>query len=312
MLVATDVAGQGLNLQHRARWVVNLELPWNPARLEQRAGRVDRIGQQRAVHVTLLVADHAAESGLLARLARRALAGTRALGSTARGIANVDAGAVREALLASGVAPADDVVPAIALCRRWRRHATAIARDLVWRRSLRTRSPEAVARIPWTPIELVPALRGLGDSLCIFDVPILDGAGDVVEHRVVAIRTDRASRDAATVWSAGSLDPADARSAATRAVAPRIARLERLLRERRQLAIARELQLREHLLSLVIAGDLQPGLFDGRAVADTEAMQDTRAAIEADAITRMKTLRSAGGLRCGSPALVAVFAGGRS
>jgi SNF2 family DNA or RNA helicase len=60
-LVATDVAGQGLNLQHRCRWVISLELPWNPARLEQRIGRVDRIGQQRPVHFTLLVARHDAE-----------------------------------------------------------------------------------------------------------------------------------------------------------------------------------------------------------------------------------------------------------
>ena len=45
VLLATDVAGQGLNLQSRARWVISLELPWNPARLEQRIGRVDRISQ---------------------------------------------------------------------------------------------------------------------------------------------------------------------------------------------------------------------------------------------------------------------------
>ena len=48
VLIATDVAGQGLNLQSRARWVINLEVPWNPARLAQRAGRVDRIGQTAA------------------------------------------------------------------------------------------------------------------------------------------------------------------------------------------------------------------------------------------------------------------------
>ena len=51
VLLATDAAGEGLNLQHRCRLVVNLELPWNPMRLEQRIGRVDRIGQSRTVHV---------------------------------------------------------------------------------------------------------------------------------------------------------------------------------------------------------------------------------------------------------------------
>lgn len=71
VLLATDAAGEGLNLQHRCRLVVNLELPWNPMRLEQRIGRVDRIGQTRTVHAINLVAEATAESDLLARLARR-------------------------------------------------------------------------------------------------------------------------------------------------------------------------------------------------------------------------------------------------
>jgi hypothetical protein len=304
VLVATDVAGQGLNLQHRARWVVNLELPWNPARLEQRAGRVDRIGQQRPVHVTLLVADHAAESGLLARLARRAFAATRALGSGGRGIASVDAVAVREAVLTSGVEPPDDVEPRIAVCKRWRRHAQWIAHDLVWRRLLRARSPEVARRIPWTPAGLVPALRGLGGSLLIFDVPILDGTGNVVEHRVVALRVAPGLPDDDVIVAA--------RRVAAQAVAPRVARLERVFRRWIQPAIARELHLREHLLHLAGGGEVQHGLFDGRAIAHAAAAYDARATIESDAITRVKTLRSAGGLRCGSPTLVSVFAGGRS
>ena len=55
-LIATDAASEGLNLQQRCRLVVNYELPWNPARLEQRIGRVDRIGQRRSVHAVSLVA----------------------------------------------------------------------------------------------------------------------------------------------------------------------------------------------------------------------------------------------------------------
>ena len=50
VLVATDAAGEGLNLHHRCRLVIDLELPWNPLRLEQRIGRVDRLGQRRIVH----------------------------------------------------------------------------------------------------------------------------------------------------------------------------------------------------------------------------------------------------------------------
>jgi superfamily II DNA or RNA helicase len=71
VLLATDAAGQGLNLQSTCRLVVNLELPWNPSRLEQRIGRVDRIGQRRTVHVIHLVARPSAETAILQRLKNR-------------------------------------------------------------------------------------------------------------------------------------------------------------------------------------------------------------------------------------------------
>lgn len=71
VLLATDAAGEGLNLHHRCRIVVNLELPWNPARLEQRIGRVDRIGQSRRVHAFHLIARDTAEVRILQRLDTR-------------------------------------------------------------------------------------------------------------------------------------------------------------------------------------------------------------------------------------------------
>lgn len=71
ILLATDAAADGLNLQRRCRLLVNYELPWNPARLEQRIGRVDRIGQRRAVHAVSLVARDTAEDLVVASLARR-------------------------------------------------------------------------------------------------------------------------------------------------------------------------------------------------------------------------------------------------
>ncbi len=75
VLVATDAAGEGLNLQARCRLVVNIDLPWNPRRLEQRIGRVDRIGQTRAVHVVHLLHPGSFEDTVLGRLeARRARA----------------------------------------------------------------------------------------------------------------------------------------------------------------------------------------------------------------------------------------------
>ena len=81
LLVATDAAGAGLNLQARCRIVVNLELPWNPMRLEQRIGRVDRIGQAATVHAINLLARGTAESAVLARLARRLARADASVGS---------------------------------------------------------------------------------------------------------------------------------------------------------------------------------------------------------------------------------------
>ncbi len=71
ILLATDAAGEGLNLHQRCRIVVNLELPWNPMRLEQRIGRVDRIGQARTVHAFHLIARGTTETQVLDRLKLR-------------------------------------------------------------------------------------------------------------------------------------------------------------------------------------------------------------------------------------------------
>ena len=71
LLLATDTASEGLNLQQRCRVVISLELPWNPLRLEQRAGRVDRIGQSHRVHAIHLVAGGTGEEFVLSRLVNR-------------------------------------------------------------------------------------------------------------------------------------------------------------------------------------------------------------------------------------------------
>ena len=65
VLFATDAGGVGLNLQRAASACINLELPWNPAVLEQRIGRIHRNGQQRPVEIYNLVS----ETGIEARIA---------------------------------------------------------------------------------------------------------------------------------------------------------------------------------------------------------------------------------------------------
>ena len=67
VLVATDAAGEGINLQ-RAHLMINYDLPWNPNRLEQRFGRIHRIGQTEVCHVWNMIADETREGDVFARL----------------------------------------------------------------------------------------------------------------------------------------------------------------------------------------------------------------------------------------------------
>lgn len=67
VLIATDAAGEGINLQ-RAHLMVNYDLPWNPNRLEQRFGRIHRIGQTEVCHLWNLVAAETREGAVFKRL----------------------------------------------------------------------------------------------------------------------------------------------------------------------------------------------------------------------------------------------------
>jgi superfamily II DNA or RNA helicase len=62
LLFASDAGGVGLNLQRAANCVINMELPWNPAVLEQRIGRVYRLGQDKPIDVFNLVCEQGIES----------------------------------------------------------------------------------------------------------------------------------------------------------------------------------------------------------------------------------------------------------
>jgi superfamily II DNA or RNA helicase len=66
MLFTSDAGGVGLNLQRAANCVINLELPWNPAVLEQRIGRIYRLGQKLPIDVYNLVCEDGIESRIAA------------------------------------------------------------------------------------------------------------------------------------------------------------------------------------------------------------------------------------------------------
>jgi SNF2 family DNA or RNA helicase len=79
VLIATDAAGEGINLQ-RAHLMVNYDLPWNPNRLEQRFGRIHRIGQTEVCHCWNLVASKTREGDVYRRLLEKLEEERKALG----------------------------------------------------------------------------------------------------------------------------------------------------------------------------------------------------------------------------------------
>jgi len=152
-LLATDVASQGLNLQHRTRWIVHFDLPWTPMRLEQRVGRVDRIGQSRRVHVTSIGVRHPAQEALRQRMAKRE--------------------EMRDRVALPG-------------CRRWTRAAEGLAQLFARQRTLaaRWRGPDPVA-VPRAR-STAAGLRRLGLDPCspvtLVEVPFISGTGEVLER----------------------------------------------------------------------------------------------------------------------------------
>ena len=130
VFLSTDAGGLGLNLQHAAT-VVNMDLPWNPAVLEQRVGRVHRMGQRRNVQVVNFIAQGTIEESMLSLLAFKkslfagvldgaaaevALNGTRLArfmesvekATAAMGRPEVQAEAADEAIVAAATGPSGD------------------------------------------------------------------------------------------------------------------------------------------------------------------------------------------------------------
>lgn len=71
ILIATDAAGEGLNLQRAARLLLHWDIPWNPGRMEQRNGRLDRHGQERDVEIFHFDSTDDASMQFLGRVLRK-------------------------------------------------------------------------------------------------------------------------------------------------------------------------------------------------------------------------------------------------
>jgi superfamily II DNA or RNA helicase len=306
VLLATDVASLGLNLQTRARWVVSLELPWNPARLEQRAGRVDRIGQNRPVHVTLLVARHEAETAVLERIARRTLTARQSLGDNVLAAA-VPAELVREQLFSGRLAD----VPATAstgppLARAWVLQARAMARALEKRRALlghwRSNSPGRSCAHRAVVSRTCELSHLVARQLLVFQVPIVDATGEVVEATTAAIRVSERCNGQRL---RDLIDLTAERASVT--TEPRRRRVARLRQQWSRVARERERALIDRIAADRHMGEAQPGLFDRRVSAALDRSTLEVADLRRDLAARLTTLEQRSAISIGRPTLMFVF-----
>ena len=277
VLLATDAGSEGLNLHHRCRLVANLEVPWTPLRVEQRIGRVDRIGQQRRVHAIHLIARGTAEERVLAQLVEREWRARASLDA----ISHLDAVAIADAAIGNGtIASRTDEGSGDSV------HATILdlqdaaveeARRLEMVRGLLRNAGDATAHRP--VITTIRRSAAAARVYCAYVLTILGPDEEWLWHTVVGvtyavprqrfpdparvrdITADRSGVLAATVGAA------------------RIRSTSRFLADMRAplaCATARERAIHDHIAtrrSTMAAALVQQGLFDGR--------EERRAAAEA-------------------------------
>ncbi len=338
VLLATDAASLGLNLHAACRLVVNHDLPWSPMRLEQRIGRLDRIGQRRTVHAVHLVARGTFEDEVLGRLALRVEAVRRSIG-----LGDSPLGTLRDPDVAAVVITGEHGLPAEAAPGQpraasgedeageafarteLRAEAHAEAQRLLAVRALcQARAPGG--RLPDLPAVLAACARtapwrfvvrtgrgGLAPGIyALYRVRVVDGRGALIHEEVVALflptlAPDAAGRRGCPPWPV--VAPAfDAVAAGHAGV-----RLSSVAAER-QHAIRAQRQ-REARLAAVEAREpeaFQPGLFDGRAIRAVHEATERREAAAEESSARLQALDAADRPGLASPPeLLVVFLAAR-
>lgn len=317
LLLATDAAGEGLNLHAHCRLVVSLELPWNPMRLEQRIGRVDRIGQARRVHAVHLVSA-AGEVRLLDRLAARVsrasarIAAPRPLGAPPPW-SETSAAAIVMGLEVPGGQPAAPPIRPMPLAR-FEDDARDACRQIRDARAMRRRCAPSEPSV--TPDEQAARLlvsssrhattraRTGGRTIALFRTDLHDGTGRLVATRVTAVLAELSGPPAGIAQVLQGIAPAlrDKGHDAWLSVS--------LDRQRRR---ARVVQRRLRAIAAWHAASgapLQAGLFDRRAErrrADDERLQaEWRAWIE----RRLADSDAGASLVAGAPRLVLLLGTG--
>lgn len=295
LLLATDAASEGLNLHERCRLVIHFELPWTPMRLEQRTGRVDRLGQTRPVHEVLLMARDTAERLVLAPLLKRArLAATR----SGRSLAALDESAVASALMEGvRVEPADSAGTTCTTHIDLRSDAAAEAQRLSRHRSLRQlKGPCSRDATHDTCVTIVRRGRS-SDLVVVVLFSLTDVTGQAVHSQLVPIvipslaHSEFRSIRAVTSRAAEFMDRHAARLA-DEVRACEMAPLEvarQRAREMGRAATARERWIASGAPSTAQAL-VQAGLFDRRALNVAAARTHVAAELANDAELRLRSL----------------------
>ena len=289
VLLATDAASEGLNLQQHCRRVVHLEVPWTPTRIEQRVGRVDRIGQTRTVHQLHLVAAGSLEESHVAAVARRAVRATsvlEAISSHSLTERDVAAHVIGDQPL-SAEPPRAGLPSGIVVADLRERAQAEAARLEMARRLMRGVRPKAEASCdaPVQAAQVRPfatAVRRspLGRMQCVLWLEYIDAEGELTWATLVGaecIAPPIGSRSASAVRECVEHWWPYLRSAVTRHDAFRAEALAVLLRAHlpsavaREGAIARGVETRQARLA---ADFVQPSLFDRRAERQANAQRE--------------------------------------
>lgn len=294
LLLSTDAASEGLNLHHRCRAVVHFELPWMPMRLEQRTGRVDRLGQSKKVHEIILVAQHTSERFVLGPLIRRirtavdagapsqlSALSESAVGAAVFGNANV-------ARTPPAAMPNLDTLPL-------RQEANAECARLETLRRIGRPAPDTTAA-PGRTTLVCSGHRRRSGRLTVIVRWRLEHAGTSLSDQVLPLVVRCQFRDwphtyddlrAIVTDLRGQLSAAAVGRAGIR-VAP--GETETLARTGLQKLAHRESCL---AASRSTRGELQPGLFDGRAVREAESQDRVTTLLAEDSKARMTLLSDA-------------------
>ena len=303
-------------------------------RLEQRIGRVDRLGQTKAVHVINLFARGTAEAGVLVRLLARLERAHRGIGHVNDPLGTINEDDLTNALLAVADAVPDENGSSAAACSthtRWhpdlRDEAIAEARRLESLRRLVGRDaaadhapqPRTAGAPRWGPragdpargatlITTIPAGRmrpsiGSSSLVWIVRVHLVDGRGQLIEHVIVPLV-------ASAAWFPNVRKPRMLRALVqtlleavqpsffARALAVARQRLEDIADRHKEAvgaARAREVYLMHKMEAENLGGGLfQAGLFDRRAARGHEAALNEQSRLLSDAVVRVRQLEAAG------------------